>query len=260
MRRHPLIAYVALAFAITWLGVLPLVIGASVPPALHVVGALGPVAAAFLVTAVAGGRREVRELWRSTTRWRAAPGWLAITLLSPIALFAVAALITRPDLSRLSVWTSDPYWLIDPLLISLAYGFGEEPGWRGFVLPRLQAKHSAFTATLILAGIWAVWHAPFFAYRYPFAGVGALAGFAVTLLAGAIWFTFLYNSTGGSVLAVALWHALWDVLNISVGAVAPNTVMVANVLMLALGAAVLWLGGPRHLRYGKAVRAHMSMR
>jgi membrane protease YdiL (CAAX protease family) len=251
VRRHPLISYLALAFAITWLGVLPLVIGAPVPPRLHAVGALGPVAAALLVTAIAGRPGGLRALWRATTRWRASPGWLALTLASPLVLFAVAALITRPDLSGLARWRTDAVGLLDLVLVSVAYGFGEEPGWRGFALPRLQRRYNALVATLILAVIWAVWHAPFFAYRYPFEGPGAIAGFVASLVAGALWLTFLYNSTGGSVLAVALWHTLWDLLNLSVGAVAPQTGAVANMLVFAVAAVVIWLGGPRQLRWSR---------
>jgi membrane protease YdiL (CAAX protease family) len=247
MRRHPLIAYVGLSFGITWLGVLPLVLGAPRSSARHAIGALGPVAAAVIVTFVARGSSGLRDLWRASTRWRAPRGWLAITLGGPLVLFALAVLITRPDLSALSVWASNPVGLLAVVLVSAAYGFGEEPGWRGFALPRLQERHSALTATLIVAAIWAAWHAPFFVYRYPFQGIGAIAGFVLTLFAAAIWLTFLYNSTNGSVLAVALWHSIWNVLNLAVGVAAQQTVMVANVLMLVVGLAVVWLGGPRNL-------------
>jgi membrane protease YdiL (CAAX protease family) len=197
----------------------------------------------------------VGELLRATTRWRAGPRWLAITLVSPLALFAVAALLTRADLSRLSVWTSDPLQLFEILVVSTAYGLGEEPGWRGFMLPKLQARHDAWAATLLLALVWAAWHAPFFAYRYDFGGPGMIAGFVVTLFAGALWLTFLYNSTGGSVLAVALWHVIWNALNLSMGAVSESTLAVANALVLALALGVVLLGGPRRLCWSPARHA-----
>jgi hypothetical protein len=70
MRRHPVVSYVALAYAITWIGVLQLALGASVPRTFHAVGALGPVGAAIVVTAVAHGRRGLSALWLAITRWR----------------------------------------------------------------------------------------------------------------------------------------------------------------------------------------------
>jgi membrane protease YdiL (CAAX protease family) len=222
---------------------------------LHVAGALGPVGAAVIVTMRTGGRPALGELLRSTTRWRAGPRWLVITIVSPLALFAVAALLTRADLTRLSFRTDDPVQILEVLVISTAYGLGEEPGWRGFMLPRLQARHEAWTATVLLALVWAAWHAPFFVYRYPFGGAGMIAGFVVSLFAGALWLTFLYNSTGGSVLAVALWHTIWNALNLSMGAVSEPTVTVANALVLALALGGVLLGGPRRLCWSPARHA-----
>lgn len=99
---------------------------------------------------------------------------------------------------------ADLAWVVGLLLSSVAYGFGEETGWRGFALPGLQRDRSALSATLILTAFWALWHAPFFFYRYEF-GLGQIVGFFLGLLAGAIWLTCLYNATGGSVLMVAIW-------------------------------------------------------
>lgn len=245
MRRHPLVAYFALAFAISWIALSPLVLGLAVPAAWHGLGAVGPAAAAIAVASRQPG--ALRELLRSATRWRSTPGWLAVTLLSPLALFAIAVAVTRPDLSAVSARIVDPTALADIAVASLAYGFGEELGWRGFALPRLQRRRGAFAATAILAVLWAAWHAPLFAYRFPLSAPG-VAGFAVTLFAGALWLTFLYNSTGGSVLAVALWHVSWNALNVSF-APAQTTVAVANALMLGVAAAVLWLGKPARLRW-----------
>lgn len=255
MRRHPLLAYFVLAYAITWLAVLPLVLGTSVPPAWHGLGALGPLLAAIIVTARLQGRSRLRDLWDRTTRFRGGSGWLAITVASPFVLFAIAALMAPPDIRSLTPRLFEPAFWLDLGVASLVYGFCEEVGWRGFALPRLQQRHSAFTATLILAGVWAAWHAPFFAYRFTFTGIFAIAGFVMTLFAGALWLTFLYNSTGGSVMAVALWHTLWNLLNVSLGSVAQQTVTVANILMFPLAVLVVWLGTPRRLCWSPRRRA-----
>ena len=89
----------------------------------------------------------------------------------------------------------------------LTFGIGEETGWRGFALPRLQESHSPLGATIILWVFWALWHLPLFFYSYE---VSILPGFLIGLLAGAINFTWLYNSTDGSILLVALWHGTFN--------------------------------------------------
>ena len=93
-----------------------------------------------------------------------------------------------------------PMWI-------LTFGIGEGTGWRGFALPRLQEGRSALNATIILWAFWALWHLPLFFYSYE---VSILPGFLIGLLAGAILFTWLYNSTRGSVLMVALWHGTYN--------------------------------------------------
>jgi len=91
------------------------------------------------------------------------------------------------------------------VLVTVVLSAGEEIGWRGHLLPLLEARLSALTASLVLGVIWAVWHVPVFC--------GAeIEGWAFSLRllsipAGAVMYTWLFSSTGGSVLAVTLLHA-----------------------------------------------------
>jgi membrane protease YdiL (CAAX protease family) len=163
---------------------------------------------------------------------------VALSLAVP-ALFAAVALAVvmvqgAPVLDPLSRSIRSPEWMVGLFTGSVLYGFGEEPGWRGWLQPKLQERHSAFVATLILTPIWAVWHLPFFVYRFQFQGPGTVVGFFVGLLAGAFWLAFLFNGTG-SVMVVAVWHALWNVANIALGAVSDTAVAVLNALMMVLG-------------------------
>nr|WP_282600251.1 CPBP family intramembrane glutamic endopeptidase [Patulibacter sp. SYSU D01012] len=100
-------------------------------------------------------------------------------------------------------------WVVLAVLLN---GVGEETGWRGWLLPRLRRRHGAVPATLLLTVAWAAWHAPFFALltSYGDFGVVQLPGFVLGLAAGALVLTWLWERTGGSLLAVALWHAAYN--------------------------------------------------
>lgn len=245
--------FILLAYGITWLAVTPLVlsglgIGPDLPDWLHGLGALGPVLAAYLST------RE-RGVFERRGTSSMAPAWIAACLAVP-AVFAVVSLVPvatsgAPVVRPLVEAMRDPAWLSSLVAGSVLYGLGEEPGWRGWLLDHLEKRHTAVGATLILAPIWAAWHAPFFFYRFEFEGLVTVIGFLVGLLAGAFWLTFLFNSTGGSVKVVAAWHVMWNVANIGLAAVSSLAVAVLNALMMVLGLGVVVVFGRRGLTMGR---------
>jgi membrane protease YdiL (CAAX protease family) len=169
--------------------------------------------AALIVTVMTGGWRGLRDLLGRITKWRLKPGWwlaasapLGFYLLAagatwairgePVDLIAMGQVDFLPPLGLAAL----PVWI-------LTFGIGEETGWRGFALPRLQENHGPHRATVILWAFWALWHLPLFFYSYE---VSILPGFLIGLLAGAIVFTWLYNGSGGSVLLVAVWHGAFN--------------------------------------------------
>lgn len=96
------------------------------------------------------------------------------------------------------------------VVVFLVNGFGEETGWRGYALPGLQRRFGPVTSTVVLAGVWAGWHLPQFFYlrsyeEFPAAMIPVFLG---GLFGGAVVLTWVNNHTGGSILAVAVWHAL----------------------------------------------------
>lgn len=253
------VLYCGLAYAITWLAVSPLVAqalglgaGPRVPAWWHALGAAGPVGAAFITARAAGGREVFRSWTGALTRVRIPVRWWVIGVGSPLVLWAIGVLTAGVVTGQWSAAellegaVSEPSWWLGVGLVSLAYGLGEEPGWRGYLLPRLLERYSPRLATLLLATVWAGWHLPFFTYRYDFEGPVTFIGFFIALLAGAYWLTFLYRRTGGSVPAVAVWHLMWNVVNF-VGAEMSDLVVGAmNGAMMVLGFGVAWVGLPGH--------------
>jgi membrane protease YdiL (CAAX protease family) len=119
------------------------------------------------------------------------------------------------------------------------YGFGEEIGWRGFALPRLQQRYNALVATAILSVFWTIWHLPLFLFNpgYMEMGLGDFMGLSLSFFLGAVIFTWLYNSTGGSILIAAVYHGASDIVFTTPSP--GNLATVIGVLVTVLGIIIL---------------------
>ncbi|MEO8154129.1 MAG: CPBP family intramembrane glutamic endopeptidase [Rhizobacter sp.] len=260
--RYPLVCYFALAYGISWLVWAPLwlpaldVRGLPVLPFHHALGALGPIGAAFIVSAIEPGGGGPRDLLRRMGLWRGRLAWVFVALLGPCALLALGLLAAAvfeghaPLLTDLGRSSEFPQFSALEFLAYnvVSFGFGEEVGWRGFALPRLQQRHPAWLATLWLTLGWAIWHAPLFLYRPGFMGMGvaAVIGWLFSLLTGAVLLTWLYNESRGSLLVVAIFHAGVDVAFTS-DASSPVVVNTAGALITLWGIAVVLTVGRRRL-------------
>lgn len=251
LRKYALVVYFILAYAVTWSIQIPLALSSrglietQIPKQIHYLGAFGPLIAAFIVIALTEGKVGVRALASRWFKWRVQFRYYAFAVLAPIALFILAVLINRvvsgawSDLSLLGEADYLPY--LGPLgallLWFFTYGFGEETGWRGYALPHLQRKYSAATATLILAVLWAFWHVPAFFYRDTYVQMGVLGFpiFLVSITFATMVFTWLYNSTRGSLLLVILFHAFFNWLSVSeAGGESVGILMSVPVILWAL--------------------------
>lgn len=141
-----------------------------------------------------------------------------------------------PGLGPLATW----------LLMTASYGIGEEVGWRGFPLPRLQTVRSALRATILLTVIWAGWHTPALFFREGYVGVGGTVGFLAGLAMGAIVLTALYNASRGSILTLALWHGSWNWVATSEAFQGVWVAAMTAVIMI-VAPALVWLWGGRDL-------------
>jgi membrane protease YdiL (CAAX protease family) len=171
--------------------------------------------AALLVVAVTERRRGLRGLLSAIVRWPHGLRW-QVAAVSPLiflglAVPVAAAIGDLPAVSDFGRLSGAAPGVFAVALVLLLNGYGEETGWRGYALPRLQARFGALPATLFLTLAWAGWHLPLFFLLASYTGFGPLMaiGFLAGLAAGAVVLTAIYNHTG-SVLAVAVWHALYN--------------------------------------------------
>lgn len=266
LKRHDLVIYFVLAFAISWSIEIPLAICAqsqparpSVPFALHYLISYGPMLSAILVTVLTRGREGLSQLWAGVVQWRVRLiDWLAAVspLIMLIVTLPIGSVIQQqwPNLTQLGEVPFLPNLGLGALpLWILTSGFGEEIGWRGYALPRLQQRYPALTATLLLSILWGLWHMPLFFYMdQPSIDIplGGLPQFSylyqplmntlwfLGLAAGAIVFTWLFNSSQGSILMVILFHGSYNFVTASiigngmVAAVVSTLVMIWAVIVI----------------------------
>ena len=200
--RHELVAFFVLAFVLSWYPwVIALARGKTSGP-----NPLGPLVAALVVAGVASGWPGVRDLLGRMVRGRFGLRWYTVIFGLPIVICTVAVAIMAAFGSGIALpgataWRELPERFI---FILLFIGLGEEPGWRGFALSRLQKRHTPFIASLILAPIWALWHLPLMGDEFP---LPVIPAFLMSLLGGTLIQTWMFNRTKGSVFAQMLFHA-----------------------------------------------------
>lgn len=217
IKRHSLVLGIVLIYLFTWpiglsnAGVLPF----KIPLAISAFEGWGIIFAATLMTRLTLGKTEVVTLLKRYLKWRINWKWyLVALLLGPILIVSsvyIHAALTglKPDYSTIMVYKflgksmSLRRMIIGWFLFEIITN-GEEIGWRGYILPRLQSKHNALISSLMLGVIWGLWHLPNFMADFDIVRFG---WFMAQTAAQAIILTWIYNSTGGSLLLTMLYHA-----------------------------------------------------
>lgn len=160
-----------------------------------------------LVTAIADGRLGLKTYFGRLVRWRAGIQWYAVALLAPFLLHLISiglALLSGAQISPDLQFPSLPQVLFFYLFAWFFIALGEEPGFRGFALPRLLDGRSAFTASLILGVLHAIWHLPLIV------GGEEQPMIVLNVISSALLFTWIFNHTNGSVFIAMLLHASSD--------------------------------------------------
>ena len=216
LKQHCLIAFFVIAFVLSWYPwIIALARGRTSGP-----NPLGPLVAGIIMSTIVSGRPGLREFFSRLVRWRVGIRWYVITLITPIllCLIAVGILFCFVYTPHVPVPSSDKIAELPAnfLFILLFIGLGEEPGWRGFALPQLQARYTPFIASLILSPVWALWHLPLFGNEFPWPIVPP---FILSVFGGTCVLTWVFNGTKGSVLLTMLFHAALN--TVSAGLIFP---------------------------------------
>lgn len=256
--NQKLAIFILVAFAWSWLFWLPEVlwnIRLYLAP-------FGPTLAAFFLTYVAEGKGGAKELFKRGFSFNFKKIWfLPIFLLMPaiVGISFLLALLSGEPLPKIEV-LSQP-WIIIPAFFYILFLGGpvaEEFGWRGYALDRLQANYSAFASSLILGIVWGLWHLPlFFMKGQDIYRNVPIFGFILGTVFLSILFTWIYNNTNRSILAVLLFHTMGNLAHFIFPAMATKWGGLYSVILnLVVVIAVLVIWGPKRMvrkQYGETI-------
>jgi CAAX protease family protein len=261
VRTHPLVAFVALAYTFSWAWWIPLALsgarvrdGVGVPTQLP--GLLGPLVAAVVVSAVEG-RSSLQDLVRRMLLlrlplrfWALLAGTMALGL--AVVLAVDRDLVASDLLSYSGIGRLDPALVL--VLVVVVNGFGEETGWRGFVVERLLPRHGPVRTALLTTLVWATWHLPMFFFVQGLRGLGpAAVGWLVGLTCGSIVLTWMYVGTGHSIAYCAMWHSAFN-LTTATTATTGTPAAVSSTAVMVLAGVLVVQELRRHLRRRAAAR------
>jgi membrane protease YdiL (CAAX protease family) len=253
-----LAVYFSLAYGISLVLWLPFLLEKNPPPAFLWLGTFGPTFAA-LVT-----HRVFEHNWRAVRLWSGlanlAIGIVVGSITVLIAAFTAAFFMTESGLNR---WQWSSLLQIPALFIPNLLGgpLGEEAGWRGFALTRLQQLLSPVSSALVLGFLWANWHLPLI--------LGHIYNvswwqFTMLTIAASVFLSLTFNRSGNSVLSAIFVHGIYNVgtgviLNDLIGKATlySNTIQ-HNVLWLAYGGVAVLLCVVTKGRLGRGMRLSNS--
>lgn len=214
IKRYPLATFFALAYCLSWLLWIPTVLGRQDHSiwagTCFILGGFGPLLAGAAVTTAEEGKSGLLAYLGRIVSLRARPVWYAVTLSLPLLLALLGYALHRTLGASAADLGTTPSPLMYPLILlgaALVGGGLEEPGWRGYALPRLLQHHNPLAASLILGVLWGLWHLPLFVAATTAQSDQPFFWYLLNAVGLSIIFTWLYRKADGSILLAVLFHA-----------------------------------------------------
>jgi membrane protease YdiL (CAAX protease family) len=260
IRKHPLFFFFLFTFTISWIfltaevlavwGFLPNDSGFII--VVNILFTFGPTCAALITTGVIEGRDGLLQLRTRLRQLRAGWQWYLFILVGIPALLLLGLIIQPGILASFTGLT--PLVIAQYPLYFFVVWFGggplgEEIGWRGFALPRMQPRYGPLWGTLLLGIPWAFWHLPQFLTPYQGGGPGTglttllrnFSLFFVFVIALAIIMTWLFNHTKGSIFFAVTTHASVNTPTLVLVPLFLNVGYISQTLAFAIGFGVVAL-------------------
>lgn len=217
IEKHSLLFFLIFTFAISWITGFPTVFVPGKFEGLSYLSNFGPALGALIVVGIAEGSDGIKRLIRSLFQWRVKFIWYLVVFLGP-TLTMVTAVTIHYVFTGIGLAQSFPEWfsafpqhliMVVSVFIFMMVGiWGEEVGWRGFALPKLQEKYHPLLASLILGAIWAIWHLPLFFIEGSQQAHQGMTFFFLATLGYSILYSWVYNGSKESLFMIWLLHSM----------------------------------------------------
>jgi membrane protease YdiL (CAAX protease family) len=216
------VQFYLLAFVIAWIFWIPILLSAyniiplKIPLQLSLLAGLAPIGTGLWMTYKEQGKQGLKDLLKRCIMLKFHAKWFLVALILPaLNIFIPLLILGIKQLPDLSKWV--PIYLVQLPLITFIAIF-EEAGWRGFASPRLQSKLGKYPSSILMGGLWAIWHWPY--WLTPGLGFITNLSFDKTItalllsLVGTAAFetqlTWLFNKVKGSLFFACLFHAAYN--------------------------------------------------
>jgi uncharacterized protein len=270
LKRYPVASYTLLALVLGC-GAIALVVLGALPDDLALVSVLSASAAGIIMTALLDGKAGLKLMIKRAMNWRVGIGYWIFAVLFIVPVFLLGAMFNPLFQGDPVFWGHlRPGFNLLPMfvLFVLVVGFGQELGWSGFLMPRLQARFNALTACILRAAIVGLWHLPLFIYSwrqpdtirdFPYGAwiqqKGFLVAFFVMMVLNLVWsilYAWIFNNTQGSLLLVAVLHGseIWTAYWMVRLGIDPNNLdnyWGYGVMMVLAATGVVLMSGPKEL-------------
>lgn len=213
-------------------------------PVTDFAAAFVPAAAALVLTWRAEGAAGARRLLRrAVDRGNGKPVWFVIAVLLPLlSLVATGVLLALTGLAFPEQAAVPAATLLLFVVVFLAAAAGEELGWSGYAIEPLQRRWGALGGSVVLGAVWGAFHISSILQSGQGSSIVLLA--MVGAVATRVLWVWLFNNTGGSVLAVVVVHAVSNLCGASIPEI-PTAANTPVMVLLAVLVTVFW--GPRTL-------------
>jgi uncharacterized protein len=212
-----LVFFFLLAFLFSWACKVPGAFVPGWPGVISFLSLLSPAFAALVVLSVSGEKARVNVLLRALFKWHVSIFWYFAALLVPAVLVGGLLLANR------LLWPGENSSLSGNLLpgvllalVNFLYmmliTWGEELGWRGYALPRLQARMHPLAASAVLGALWALWHLPNFWIPGSPQRLFPIPIYLLYVFGHTFLYSWIYNGSRGSLLLVCIHHAATNAL------------------------------------------------
>lgn len=259
MRRGAMAVFLIVAFAVTWGVWLPLLVDARSTPShtltsvpwTFFLASVGPASGAVAAAWWAGGAAGLATWARRILSLRFRRFWWFAALGVPVLYYLIGFFTAAfagggwPDPAAFATTAKLPglAWPLVALVWAATFGLGEEAGWRGWLLPALAERMPVFWASLVVSGVWIVWHAPAFFFNPTYQAMGSgIFGWMIALVLGSFVLAWMTVGARWSIVPVVLWHAGFDLLTAADQSAGVIAATISAVVMAqgAVCAVLLW--------------------